>query len=189
MGDLHTRPCYVDGVRTEALLDSGSQVTLIYRDFFESLGLPLRPLQDLVLLHGGDGKMPYLGWTEINLGFDATFCGTDRAFPTLALVVPNSKSTANYKLIVGTNSGVFRECYSSLQGGTQRVPIDRVCEGIYKEIRGLQRIGSEGLIGYVKSRAAARMVVPAGSTQYVVGQIRNRLGRAVTGLLDSTVPS
>ena len=179
----------MDGVETSALVDSGSQVTLIYKKFFDTLERSLYPLKDLVLWHGGDDLMPYLGWTEINLGFNEKFCGTQKMFRTLALVVPDSRSAVDYQLIVGTNAGVFKDCYSEVQRDSSGVTIDAVCDKIYEDIRCSTKAGPDGLLGYVKLKARGRVEIPAGSTKQVVGVIRNKCGKSVTGLLDSFVPN
>ena len=179
----------MDGVETSALVDSGSQVTLIYKKFFDTLERSLYPLKDLVLWHGGDDLMPYLGWTEINLGFNEKFCGTQKMFRTLALVVPDSRSAVDYQLIVGTNAGVFKDCYSEVQRDSSGVTIDAVCDKIYEDIRCSTKASPDGLLGYVKLKARGRVEIPAGSTKRVVGVIRNKCGKSVTGLLDSFVPN
>ena len=79
----------MDGIKATCLLDSGSQVTLIYESFFQRLGRTLHPLEDLVLWHGGGGQIPYLGWTDVDIGLDAEFCGTSQSSAVLALVVPD----------------------------------------------------------------------------------------------------
>ena len=106
--------CCIDGNWAKCLLDSGSQVTLIYESFFRRLNKPLFPLQDLVLWHGGGGKIPYLGWTNATIGFDPAFCGTSQSSSTLALVVPDCRDATPYQVVVGTNSGAFRSCYQRL---------------------------------------------------------------------------
>lgn len=119
--------------------------------------------------------MPYLGWTEIYLGFCAQFCGTEKMFRTLALVVSNSRSAADYQLIVGTNAGVFRDCYAAVK--TKRASCYAVCDTIFEDIKHVWRTGPNGIIGNVKLRSKKRVVLPAGSTQQVTGEIKNKYGK------------
>ena len=55
----------IDGVPTQGLLDSGSQISSIVKSFAESLGLNIKPLADLGItldLEGSGGtQVPYLG--------------------------------------------------------------------------------------------------------------------------------
>ena len=123
VGETITPRCWVDGLEAHCLLDSGSQVTLICNTFFKRLNRTLHPLNDLVLFHGGDGKMPYLGWTYASMGFDDSFSGTSSRFDTFALVIPDGRNSGIQPVIVGTNSGLFRTCFESCrkQAGTQFV--------------------------------------------------------------------
>ena len=61
----------INGVKTRALMDSGSQVNMMTEKFLETVGLTLRPLADLGLKLGIEGSagtdIPYLGYTEANL--------------------------------------------------------------------------------------------------------------------------
>ena len=133
MGERATYPCLVDNLRTECLLDSGSQVTLISQSLCHELSKEIHPLQDLVLWHGGGGRIPYLGYTHIQLQFEPSFAGTSRPCSTIALVVPDNKATDIHPIVVGTNSGVFRSLYLFCKEGQEAV-VDAVCSSIYREL-------------------------------------------------------
>ena len=185
--------CCIDGNWAKCLLDSGSQVTLIYESFFRRLNKPLFPLQDLVLWHGGGGKIPYLGWTNATIGFDPAFCGTSQSSSTLALVVPDCRDATPYQVVVGTNSGAFRSCYQRLvdhQKGKdwKGSVISAACRRIYEDFEVSQRAGPAGKVGLVTCRSRDQVTVPANSQKYVSGTVRNGLGRPVTALLDAPYP-
>ena len=61
----------INGVKTRALMDSGSQVNMMTEKFLKNVGLTLRLLTDLGLKLGVEGSagtnIPYLGYTEANL--------------------------------------------------------------------------------------------------------------------------
>ena len=61
----------INGVKTRALMDSGSQVNMMTEKFLKMVGLILRLLADLGLKLGIEGSagtnIPYLGYTEANL--------------------------------------------------------------------------------------------------------------------------
>ena len=61
----------INGVKTRALMDSGSQVNMMTEKFLKKVGLTMRPLTDLGLKLGVEGSVgtniPYLGYTEANL--------------------------------------------------------------------------------------------------------------------------
>ena len=133
MGERATYPCLVDNLRTECLLDSGSQVTLISQSLCHELSKEIHPLQDLVLWHGGGGCIPYLGYAHIQLQFEPSFAGMSRPCSTIALVVQDNKSTDIHPIVVGTNSGVFRSLYFFCKEGQEAV-VDAVCSSIYREL-------------------------------------------------------
>ena len=61
----------INGVKTRALMDSGSQVNMMTEKFLRKVGLTMRPLTNLGLKLGVEGSagtdIPYLGYTEANL--------------------------------------------------------------------------------------------------------------------------
>ena len=61
----------INGIKTMALMDSGSQVNMMTKKFLKNTGLTMRPLSDLGLKLGVEGSVgtniPYLGYTEANL--------------------------------------------------------------------------------------------------------------------------
>ena len=61
----------INGVKTRALMDSGSQVNMITERFLKNVGLTMRLLTNLGLKLGVEGSagtdIPYLGYTEANL--------------------------------------------------------------------------------------------------------------------------
>ena len=66
----------INGVKTRALMDSGSQVNMMTEKFLKNVGLTMRPLTNLGLKLGVEGSagtdIPYLGYTEANLKLPTT---------------------------------------------------------------------------------------------------------------------
>ena len=133
VGESASYPCFVDNHPLQCLLDSGSQVTLIPESLCKKLEKYVHPLKDLILWHGGGGQIPYIGYTQIDISFELEFTGTDKPFSTLALVIPDNRNTKDHPVVVGTNSGVFRQCYHTYK----RKPTDSInpiCSAIYNRI-------------------------------------------------------
>ena len=61
----------INGVKTRALMDSGSQVNMMTEKFLKNVGLTMRLLTNLGLKLGVEGSagtnIPYLGYMEANL--------------------------------------------------------------------------------------------------------------------------
>ena len=66
----------INGIKTRALMDSGSQVNMMTKNFLKNAGLTMRSLSDLGLRLGVEGSagtdIPYLGYTEANLKLPTT---------------------------------------------------------------------------------------------------------------------
>lgn len=99
------------------LLDSGSQVTTIpYSFYLENLShLPMNSLNDLLEVEGANGQsVPYLGYVPATIRFPKSLLGADIEVPTLALVVPDMRSTLS-SVLIGTNTlDVLYEKYADI---------------------------------------------------------------------------
>ena len=95
----------IDGVKTRALMDSGSQVNMITEKFLKMVGLILRLLADLGLKVGIEGaagtNIPYLGYTEANLKLPtANNYSSDQLFLVVEQCTPFGEQVP---IQVGTN--------------------------------------------------------------------------------------
>ena len=134
VGERSTYPCLIDNFQCQCLIDSGSQVTLISESLCKKLGKDVHPLYDLVLFHGGGGSIPYIGYTNVQLQFEPSFAGTSKPCTTMALIIPDNRNTDIHPVVVGTNSGVFRNLYINCKEGPE-MEVDAVCSSIYKGIQ------------------------------------------------------
>lgn len=104
-------PIRIEGVYTKALLDSGAQVTLLYRDFYEKhlRHLPLKALKDLEIWGIGTESLPYDGYLQVKLDLGPEVTGQPRSCEALAIVCP--RPTGDHRggsMIVGTNTDLVR---------------------------------------------------------------------------------
>ena len=106
------------GVEAKALLDSGSQVTTVSEDFYNSLDpRPQEADSQEIDLKGPDGRsIPYLHCIEVTVS--ASFL-PGKEIDTLALVVPTTAYHAEVPIIIGTN--VIRE-YDSIGDSAEDIP-------------------------------------------------------------------
>ena len=187
VGERLNDTCFIDGIPFPCLLDSGSQVTVISMSVFEELKRRMFPLSDLILWHGGGGKIPYAGWTNIDLGLQESFAGTPRSFNTLALIVPDHPQ-APYRVVIGTNTGLFDHLRKTCRktAGTrylQKLPIHSWCASIYKDAETTQKLGPNGRLGPVRSKCALHLL--PGETKTVQCYLRNLFGTSKTVLIDA----
>lgn len=109
----HSNDCvlYIYGQKTNALIDTGSMVTCISENFYESLEHKpvIRDLQDFQLnVYGAGGNvLPFLGYIEAEVRIP---CLTENPFfvPVLVRKLSNSDNDSEIRVIIGTN--VIRSC-------------------------------------------------------------------------------
>lgn len=80
----------VEGIYTRALLNSGVQVTLLYRDFYDKYlnHIPLRKLEELAIWGIGTAKCLDDGYIPIQMSFGSAAVGKVETFDTLVVVCP-----------------------------------------------------------------------------------------------------
>lgn len=104
------------GKECNSLLDSGSQVTTIPKSFYDQnlSHLPIESLHELLEIEAANGQdVPYLGYIEVNVTFPKSALGVEIEVPTLALIVPDMRSTSS-SVLIGTNTlDILYDLYSS----------------------------------------------------------------------------
>lgn len=92
------------------ILDSGSQVAILFKSFYEEhlRHLLLRPLKGLGLYGPSQNPYPYQGYVRIQINFPAQVVGIDHEITTVALVCPDTVGAKGTALIVGMNSSLFQ---------------------------------------------------------------------------------
>ena len=167
----------VNGKECKALLDSGSQVTIVSRSFyFENLrnNIPLYDLQtcELDIKGAGGQSVPYDGYVCLKLKFPKSVVGTDKEVETWALVCPDSSYTLQVPVIVGTNT--FRSLMNMCneQWGPHfisKIPIRSEVMYAYSDLVD----DLEGKVGNVKL-ISSPVRVPSGGTKELRGICRSR---------------
>ena len=100
MGEANESKLIVEGQKTRALLDSGSQLSAISRTWVKKLNLePKQPQSVLQIEDSGGLEVPYLGYVEVHLKIPEV-----EAFDqdVLLLIVPDSAHTQYTPITLGT---------------------------------------------------------------------------------------
>ena len=100
----------VEGVPSNCLVDSGSQVTTLSENFYKDhlSHLPIHSLGSLLEITGAaDHVVPYLGYVEAGIQLDGE---SSDVYDTLALVVPQTKYHYRTPVLIGTN--LLQFCYA-----------------------------------------------------------------------------
>ncbi len=115
VGPTSEVPVQIEGVYAKALLDSGSQVTILYRNFYHThlKHLPLKPVQNLEIWGLSSHKYPYDGYLPIRLEFTEVVAGVPQTVDTLALVCPDPKPEQSIAILVGTNTSLVQQLFDA----------------------------------------------------------------------------
>ncbi|XP_040195295.1 uncharacterized protein LOC120928256 [Rana temporaria] len=142
-------PIQVEGIYTKALLDTGAQVTLLYRDFYEKhlRHLPLQKLEELEIWGLGTQNFPYDGFLPIKLTFDPSVAGEAEVFDALAVVCPRPPGADKSSIIIGTNTNLVRRLLTPLmqKQDTSAIKIHPILTQVYQNLLHEQRAPAEGV--------------------------------------------
>ncbi|CAM5081067.1 unnamed protein product, partial [Eretmochelys imbricata] len=100
----------IEGVECKAVLDTGSQVTIIFQSFYQQMlrHLPIQPLTGLGLCGLSMDEYPYQGYVIVHLEFPEEVAGVREEVDTAALICPDPKGTSDVSVLIGTNSSLFK---------------------------------------------------------------------------------
>lgn len=107
--NVNRQPC-------TALLDSGSQVTIIFEPCLSCLyqkylsDVPIQPVSGLSLwgLNESGASYPYRGYVVVDVEYPAEVLGTSQTVTVLVLICPNHRTEDKTSVIVGTNASHVR---------------------------------------------------------------------------------
>lgn len=161
IGKKCTANVNIAGVSCNSLLDSGSQVTTISHSFYQRhlSDLPIQPISDLDV-EGANGQVvPYLGYVEVPIGFPKEFVESEPQISTLALIVPDLRSSTDLPVLIGTNAlDVLYEEHC------RDTPISSAVYGysqILKILEHRHETKSTGKLGLMTLRGNTPYVIPA----------------------------
>ena len=115
VGPTSVVPVQIEGVYTRALLDSGSQVTILYRSFYNTYlkHLVIQPVENLEIWGLSSHKYPYDGYLPIRLEFTEAVAGVPQTIDTLALVCPDPVKEDGIAILVGTNTNLVKKLFET----------------------------------------------------------------------------
>lgn len=175
VGSRHVARVTVGGVLQNCLMDGGSQVTTITKSFHETHlpSHPIIPIEDLLHIEGAAGQhVPYIGCIEVDIAFPEHFTGEPKVVTTLALVVPDPRTSVEVPVLIGTNT--LDILYKGFNEGTtissdcEYASLVRHLQSIY-----LSKTQQDGRVGRVKLQSRSTVVIPAGKKMAVNGRARH----------------
>ena len=132
IGPPSTASVKVDGKTCTALLDSGSQVTIIFDSWYAKhlSHVPLQPVSGLDIwgLSESESSYPYRGYIQVELELPEKTPGKAESVPVFALVCPDLRCSDNIPVLVGTNVRKVRPFTANEKvGKAGKIRAARVC--------------------------------------------------------------
>lgn len=96
----------VNGHLCDALLDSGSRVSIIFEFWYKRhlSDPPIHPVRNLNIWGLSDSSYPYLGYVVVEIEFPKKVAGAPTTMSVLALVCPDAPGPDQTPVVIGTNA-------------------------------------------------------------------------------------
>lgn len=110
VGPASTVEVTINGHLCQALLDSGSQVTIVFESWYsKNLDyVPIHPLTGLSIWGLSSSSYPYKGYIVVDVTFPFSVSGVKEPLSILALVCPEPQGPSQLPVIIGTNASFFQ---------------------------------------------------------------------------------
>lgn len=104
----------INGQLCDALLDSGSQITIIFETWYKHHlpDVPIQPVSGLAIWGLSDASYPYLGYVVVDMEFPEKVTGANETLTVLALICPSPQSPEKTPVILGTNANLFQTVHA-----------------------------------------------------------------------------
>ncbi len=99
----------LNGCLCQALLDSGSQVTIVFENWYAKnlSDVPIHHLTGLSIRGLSSSTYPYKGYIIVDVTFPAAVTGVEESLCILTLVCPELQVPSQLPVIIGTNASFF----------------------------------------------------------------------------------
>ncbi|XP_036433704.1 uncharacterized protein LOC118812695 [Colossoma macropomum] len=159
----------VDGKPCSALMDSGSQVTIIFEDWYRSYlsNVPIQPVSGLSVWGLSESSYPYLGYVVVDVQFPKELMKIQGTVTVLALVCPGPKSPDQTPIIIGTNANFFKRLTELCRdkGGTD------ISRGVGEQPHCTEIKALEEAVGQVKWMGPGSLLIPPACSRCVSGEV------------------
>lgn len=181
IGPPTIEPIKVNDLTCDALLDSGSTVTIIFEDWYKE-NLPhvaICPVSDLAVWGLADSDYPYRGYVVVQMEFPEDLTGVKGPVGVLALICPAPPHCYQAPVIVGTNAFLFRRLFalSKESGGARKahsMRIQATYEQIQKQAPPPQSKTEEEVLGQVKWKGPGPLSIAPGERRYATCQVERQ---------------
>ena len=182
-------PVLINGIETQALLDTGATISTVSEAFYHAhlWNLPIEPLKDILNVECADGSsLPYKGYIEADIVALGISDGNEPLQPCIFLVVPNSTAfNQKVPLLLGTNVLEPLLTKTRAVNGTKFLQTVKMTSPWYLSFRcitlrekALER--NNNILGIVRSAQKEPVIVKPNSSVTVTGIVSKAVDHAPT---------
>lgn len=173
---------WLNDIEAKALLDTGSSVSTVSKDFYDKFlsEIPLSPISELLHIECADGEsLPYHGYITVSLRMN-DHALSDQMIEVLFLVVPSRRYHTDVPLLIGTNVldiliEMTKNTYGVkfLQNAQLTTPVYLAFRCI--TLREKELAHNHNVLAYVKSAECKRITVKPNSETVIQGYLQKRI--------------
>ncbi|XP_056457197.1 uncharacterized protein LOC130391037 [Gadus chalcogrammus] len=167
----------VNAVVCDALIDSGSNVTIIFESWYNNhlLDVPKKPLSGLGLWGLADTEYPYKGYVVVEMEFSEEITGVTGRVEVLALICPEPRNQQQTPVLVGTNTSLFRRLWelAKTKGDENTVYSMRI-QSVYAPVKAQEQSTKNEVLGQIKWKGPGSLSIAPGAKYYATCKVERQ---------------
>uniref|UniRef100_A0A672FVX5 Gypsy retrotransposon integrase-like protein 1 n=1 Tax=Salarias fasciatus TaxID=181472 RepID=A0A672FVX5_SALFA len=164
----------VNDVPCNALIDSGSNVTIIFESWYNDhlADVPIKPLSNLGLWGLADTDYPYRGYVVVEMEFAKEITGVSGQVEVLALICPEPKNHQQAPVLVGTNTSLFSRLWELVKTENDKDIVHSMrIQSVYTPVNAPTQPKKEEILGQIKWNGPGPLSVAPGAKYYATCKV------------------
>ncbi|XP_038141331.1 uncharacterized protein LOC119783754 [Cyprinodon tularosa] len=168
----------VNDVVCEALIDSGSNVTIIFENWYNQhlSGIPIKPLAGLGLWGLSDAEYPYKGYVVVEMEFSEEITGVKGRVEVLALICPEPRNQQQTPILVGTNTSLFRRLWELVKTkGDEKTVHSLRIQSVYAPVKAWKPPAENEILGQIRWKGPGLLSIAPGAKCYATCTVEKQI--------------
>lgn len=167
----------VNDVVCDGLIDSGSNVTIIFESWYNKHlpDVPIKPLSGLGLWGLSDVEFPYKGYVVVEMEFTEEITGVSGRVEVLALICPEPRNQQQTPVLVGTNTSLFRRLWELMKTkGDENIVYSRRIQSVYAPVKAQEQVTKDEVLGQIKWKGPGSLSIAPGAKYYATCKVERQ---------------